>query len=109
MKKKKKQEVDDKDFYNFQKDFYQTLKKFIDKGDKIQHAQKARGAIAPTEVLLFLLFWTVMQAKFKDAELDFLSMMFDKIMLEDFMKNKMIELPDDMTVHFTKNKKETIH
>ena len=48
---------DEKKFFEFQSDWYAELEKFIKRGDTIQSKLKKSGAIAPTEVLMFLLFW----------------------------------------------------
>ena len=117
MRKKKKpeklslsEEVDDKDFFKYQRDFYKSIKTFIDRGNILQKNAKDKGAIAPTEVLLFLLFWSVMKAKFDDGQLDFVGMMFEKIMFDDWMKDRMVDPPKDMEVEIKpNNKKETIH
>lgn len=124
MSRKKKiglsEDVDDKDFFKYQRDFYKSIKTFIDRGNVLQKAAKDRGAIAPTEVLLFLLFWSVMKAKFDEGQLDFVSMMFEKIMFDDWMKGQMVDPPKDMEVEVKRDdkhkikmpwdkKKETIH
>ena len=124
MSRKKKiglsEDVDDKDFFKYQRDFYKSIKTFIDRGNVLQKTAKDRGAIAPTEVLLFLLFWSVMKAKFDEGQLDFVSMMFEKIMFDDWMKGQMVDPPKDMEVEVKRDdkykikmpwdkKKETIH
>lgn len=124
MSRKKKmglsEDVDDKDFFKYQRDFYKSIKTFIDRGNVLQKSAKDRGAIAPTEVLLFLLFWSVMKAKFDEGQLDFVSMMFEKIMFDDWMKGQMVDPPKDMEVEVKRDdknkikmpwdkKKETIH
>lgn len=114
------EDVDDKDFFKYQRDFYKSIKTFIDRGNVLQKSAKDRGAIAPTEVLLFLLFWSVMKAKFDEGQLDFVSMMFEKIMFDDWMKGQMVDPPKDMQVEVKRDdknkikmpwdkKKETIH
>ena len=85
-------DVDDKDFFKYQRDFYKSIKTFIDRGNVLQKTAKDKGAIAPTEVLLFLLFWSVMKAKFDEGQLDFVSMMFEKIMFDDWMKGQIWKL-----------------
>ena len=124
MSRKKKiglsEDVDDKDFFKYQRDFYKSIKTFIDRGNVLQKTAKDRGAIAPTEVLLFLLFWSVMKAKFDEGQLDFVSMMFEKIMFDDWMKGQMVDPPKSMEVEVKRDdkhkikmpwdkKKETIH
>ena len=124
MSRKKKiglsKDVDDKDFFKYQRDFYKSIKTFIDRGNVLQKTAKDRGAIAPTEVLLFLLFWSVMKAKFDEGQLDFVSMMFEKIMFDDWMKGQMVDPPKSMEVEVKRDdknkikmpwdkKKETIH
>ena len=124
MSRKKKisltEDVDDKDFFKYQRDFYKSIKTFIDRGNVLQKTAKDRGAIAPTEVLLFLLFWSVMKAKFDEGQLDFVSMMFEKIMFDDWLKGQMVDPPKDMEVEVKRDdkhkikmpwdkKKETIH
>jgi len=124
MSRKKKisltEDVDDKDFFKYQRDFYKSIKTFIDRGNVLQKTAKDRGAIAPTEVLLFLLFWSVMKAKFDEGQLDFVSMMFEKIMFDDWMKGQMVDPPKNMEVEVKRDdkhkikmpwdkKKETIH
>jgi hypothetical protein len=124
MSRKKKmslsKDVDDKDFFKYQRDFYKSIKTFIDRGNVLQKTAKDKGAIAPTEVLLFLLFWSVMKAKFDEGQLDFVSMMFEKIMFDDWMKGQMVDPPKSMEVEVKRDdkykikmpwdkKKETIH
>jgi len=124
MSRKKKisltEDVDDKDFFKYQRDFYKSIKTFIDRGNVLQKTAKDKGAIAPTEVLLFLLFWSVMKAKFDEGQLDFVSMMFEKIMFDDWMKGQMVDPPKSMEVEVKRDdknkikmpwdkKKETIH
>jgi hypothetical protein len=122
MSKKKRGTLskEDKLFFEYQKDFYKAMKLFMDRGDILQKKQKDRGAIAPTEVLMFLLFWGVLKARFKEGQLDFISMMFEKIMFDDWMKDQMVDPPKDMEVEVKRDdkykikmpwdkKKETIH
>lgn len=102
----------DKKFFEYQRDYYQVLKKFIVRGDDFQKSLKKTGAIAPTEVLMFLLFWNMLKAKFDDAQLDFICMTFSKIMVEDWFRGRMIDPPTDdldMEFGFDKPKKETLH
>jgi len=47
---------------------------------------------------MFLLFWGVLKARFKEGQLDFISMMFEKIMFDDWMKDQMVDPPMDMQV-----------
>lgn len=100
-------------FFKFQSDWYRTLEKFIKDGDKLQKKLKDSGAIAPTEVLMFLLFWETLNKTFKDEELNFIRHMMIDILENDarFMK----EFIDDDRLNFDINrlkmnkKKETIH
>ena len=100
MSKKSKEKLskEDKQFFEYQRDFYKATKLFMDRGDILQKKQKDRGAIAPTEVLMFLLFWGVLKARFNEGQLDFISMMFEKIMFDDWMKGQMVDPPEDMQV-----------
>jgi hypothetical protein len=100
MSKKSKEKLskEDKQFFEYQRDFYKATKLFMDRGDILQKKQKDRGAIAPTEVLMFLLFWGVLKARFNEGQLDFISMMFEKIMFDDWMKGQMVDPPTDMQV-----------
>ena len=109
MSKKSKEKVsrEDKNFFEYQRDFYKMMKLFMDRGDILQKRQKDRGAIAPTEVLMFLLFWGVLKARFKEGQLDFISMMFEKIMFDDWMKDQMVDPPQDMQVE-VKTKEDLI-
>jgi len=112
MKKKKRGSKDkdvDLEFFEFQRDFYKTLKEFIDKGNTLQATAKKKGALAPTEVLMFLLFWNVIETKFNEAQLDFVYMMFNKIMDEGWMKGRLIDPPEGFEVETVKPKKETLH
>lgn len=95
MKKKKRgsKSVDER-FFEFQRNFYKTLKDFINEGDELQSGPKKRGAIAPTEVLMFLLFWNVLRAKFTEAQLDFVYAMFVKVMDENWMEGKLVDPPE---------------
>ena len=109
MSKKSKEKLsrEDKNFFEYQRDFYKMMKLFMDRGDILQKRQKDRGAIAPTEVLMFLLFWGVLKARFKEGQLDFISMMFEKIMFDDWMKDQMVDPPQDMQVE-VKTKEDLI-
>lgn len=109
MNKKSKEKLsrEDKNFFEYQRDFYKMMKLFMDRGDILQKRQKDRGAIAPTEVLMFLLFWGVLKARFKEGQLDFISMMFEKIMFDDWMKDQMVDPPQDMQVE-VKTKEDLI-
>ena len=109
MNKKKRGTLskEDKLFFEYQRDFYKAMKLFMDRGDILQKRQKDRGAIAPTEVLMFLLFWGVLKARFKEGQLDFISMMFEKIMFDDWMKDQMVDPPTDMQVE-VKTKEDLI-
>ena len=100
MSKKKRGTLskEDKLFFEYQRDFYKAMKLFMDKGDILQKKQKDRGAIAPTEVLMFLLFWGVLKARFNEGQLGFISMMFEKIMFDDWMKGQMVDPTEDMQV-----------
>jgi hypothetical protein len=109
MSKKSKEKLsrEDKNFFEYQRDFYKMMKLFMDRGDILQKRQKDRGAIAPTEVLMFLLFWGVLKARFKEGQLDFISMMFEKIMFDDWMKDQMVDPPQHMQVE-VKTKEDLI-
>jgi hypothetical protein len=109
MSKKSKEKLsrEDKNFFEYQRDFYKMMKLFMDRGDILQKKQKDRGAIAPTEVLMFLLFWGVLKARFKEGQLDFISMMFEKIMFDDWMKDQMVDPPQHMQVE-VKTKEDLI-
>ena len=106
-KSKEKLSKEDKQFFEYQRDFYKATKLFMDRGDILQKKQKERGAIAPTEVLMFLLFWGVLKARFNEGQLDFISMMFEKIMFDDWMKDQMVDPPVDMQVE-VKTKEDLI-
>ena len=106
-KSKEKLSKEDKQFFEYQRDFYKAMKLFMDRGDILQKKQKDRGAIAPTEVLMFLLFWGVLKVRFKGGQLDFISMMFEKIMFDDWMKDQMVDPPVDMQVE-VKTKEDLI-
>ena len=56
---------------------------------------------------MFLLFWGVLKARFKEGQLDFISMMFEKIMFDDWMKDQMVDPPQDMQVE-VKTKEDLI-
>ena len=93
---------DDKDFLIFQRNWYKQLKKFMDGGDQMQKHLKEEGAIAPTEVLMFLLFWEMVTFKYiKQRDLEFIKHMFIRIMdkgaFNDFLEeNEMsdkVQLP----------------
>lgn len=100
-------------FFNFQRDWYETLAKFIKNGDKLQKKLKDEGAIAPTEVLMFLLFWETVNKKFKDKEVDFIRNMLLDILENDnrFLRNLQEDedIPFDINKLKMKKDKETIH
>ena len=93
---------DEEDFIRYQRDWYKQLKKFMDNGDQMQKHLKQEGAIAPTEVLMFLLFWEMVTFKYiKQRDLEFIKHMFIRIMAKgafnDFLEeNEMsdkVQLP----------------
>lgn len=104
---------DEEKFFKFQSDWYRTLEDFIDKGNKLQKKLKEQGAIAPTEVLMFLLFWETLNKTFKDKELDFIRHMLIDILENDdrFLKGFIDDdkLGFDINKLKMKHKKETIH
>lgn len=100
-------------FFKFQSDWYRTLEKFIKDGDKLQKRLKASGAIAPTEILMFLLFWETIHKQFSQEEINFI-----RHMMMDILENDtrfMNEFIDDDKIGFDinrlkmKKKKDTIH
>jgi hypothetical protein len=102
---------DDKDFLVFQRNWYKQLKKFMDGGDQMQKHLKEEGATAPTEVLMFLLFWEMVTFKYlKQRDLEFIKHMFIKIMdkgafnkfLEENEMSDKVQLPKRPT-------KTTVH
>lgn len=97
-----------KKFFQFQSDWYTELEKFIKRGDKIQEKLRKEGAIAPTEVLMFLLFWETLVKKFSDEEIDFIKYMLIDILENDtrFVNEKFREF--DIS-RLKANIKKTIH
>ena len=103
---------EEKKFFKYQHDWYTALEKFIKDGDKLQKKLKEEGAIAPTEVLMFLLFWETLNKKYKGKEIDFL-----RHMLLDILENDqrfLREFQDDaeplgFDINKLKMKKDTIH
>lgn len=103
----------DKKFFDFQSEWYTQLEKFISKGDKIQAKLKKEGAIAPTEVLMFLLFWETVNKKFKGKEIDFIRYMLIDILENDTrFRDQFIdsdEIGFDITKLMMNKKKTTVH
>ena len=103
----------DKKFFDFQTDWYFQLEKFIKRGDQIQKKLKESGAIAPTEVLMFLLFWETLNRKFKDKEIDFIKHMLIEILENDErFRDKFVEEDDlgfDINKLMMQKKKDTLH
>jgi len=100
----------EKKFFEFQKDWYTQLEKFISKGNKIQARLKKEGAIAPTEVLMFLLFWETVSKHYEEKEKDFLKYMFiDILQNDDRFKDDKDSIEFDLGNLIHKFKKDTIH
>ena len=106
-------EKSDKKFFEFQTDWYIQLEKFIKRGDQIQKKLKESGAIAPTEVLMFLLFWETLNRKFKDKEIDFIKHMLIEILEnDDRFRDKFVDNEDlgfDVSKLIMPKKKNTLH
>ena len=104
-------EHDEKKFFKFQSDWYAELEKFIKRGDVIQAKLKKSGAIAPTEVLMFLLFWETVNRKYKDNEIDFIRYMLIDILENDSrFRDKLMQDEDlgfNVAELFMKSKKKT--
>ena len=102
---------DEKRFFEFQRDWYAELEKFIKRGDTIQSKLKKSGAIAPTEVLMFLLFWETVNRKYKDNEIDFIRFMLIDILENDSrFRDKLMQDEDlgfNVAELFMKSKKKT--
>ena len=101
----------EKRFFEFQSDWYAELEKFIKRGDTIQSKLKKSGAIAPTEVLMFLLFWETVNRKYKDNEIDFIRYMLIDILENDSrFRDKLMQDEDlgfNVAELFMKSKKKT--
>ena len=102
---------DEKRFFEFQSDWYAELEKFIKRGDTIQSKLKKSGAIAPTEILMFLLFWETVNNKYKDNEIDFIRFMLIDILENDSrFRDKLMQDEDlgfNVAELFMKSKKKT--
>lgn len=105
---------DQKKFFDFQSDWYRTLESFITKGNKIQKQLKDSGAIAPTEILMFLLFWETINKIFKTEEINFIRhMLIDILENDDRFRREFIDQDNDIEFDITRltmsKKKDTLH
>lgn len=81
----------DKQFFKYQREWYKKLKEFMDKGDDIQKEFKKTGAVAPTEILMFILFWEMVTKKYSLAEQDFIKYMLINLLEDDSYKDKLVD------------------